>query len=152
MSHVSKLKTSITNPQALVRALVRIGIPMSRIEIHEQAQQCCGFHKEEKFMANVIVRKSTKLARGGCDIGWEKTEDGTYTAHVDDYNYGGGQQHYSSAWQTQVATYSNVETAKIEMEKRDIEYEEVRDDKNRIQIVARFKLEDGGRRVLREGR
>lgn len=152
MSHVASMKTKITNPQALVRALIRAGIPQSRIEVHEKAIQCCGYHTEEKYMANVVVRRKVSKVWGGCDIGWEKTADGTYVGHIDAFYYADLGQHYSTEWQTQVATFSNVEAAKMEMDSRDIEYDETRDDKGRIQIVARFKLEEDGRSLLLEGR
>jgi hypothetical protein len=145
MSHVATVKTKIGNPQALVRALLRVGIPQNRIEIHEQAIQCCGYHKEEKFMANVVVRKDIC----GSDIGWERAKDGTYVAHIDDYNYG-GRQHYSTAWQTQVATYCGIETTKMELDSQSIEYTEARDDRGRTQI--RFKLAEDPRAMLRRGR
>jgi len=128
MSHVATVKTKISNPQALVRALLRMGIAQDRIELHEKAIQCHGYHQEEKFMANVVVRKATY----GSDIGWEKTTDGTYAAHIDDYHYTG--QHYNTDWQTQVATYCNVEAVKILFEERNMEYTEKRTDRGLIQV------------------
>lgn len=144
MSHVATVKTKIRNPQALVRALTRVGIPQNRIEIHEQAIQCHGYHREEKFMANVVVRKGDS----GSDIGWERDKDGTYVAHIDDYHYCG--QHYSTEWQNQVATYCGVETTKMELDSQSIEYTEARDDRGRTQI--RFKLAEDPRAMLRRGR
>lgn len=142
MSHLAKLKTSVTDAQALVRALGRMGIDKSRIEVHDKAIQAKGYHQEETFNANVIVRKNGSF---GSDIGWEKDgRSGVFAAHLDEYNYSSG-QHYSKEWQNRLYTFYNVEKAKMELEAKGIEHEELVDDVGRVQVRARFNVQDRSR-------
>lgn len=149
MSHLAKFQSSVTDPRALVRALVQMGIQQSQIQCYEKAVQCHGYHNEETFQANVVVRHSGT----GSDIGWEKNADGSYTSHIDDYNYNaiGGNQHYDQAWQNKCYTRYNVEKSKMELEDRKIPYVEGRDDNGRTTITARFKT-DSNRLSQRGGR
>jgi hypothetical protein len=146
MSHVAKFQTAVVDLEALKRALIRMGIKPSQIEIHNQAIQAHGFHENETFMANLIVRRTQDF---GSDIGWERTKEGQYAAHLDDFNYN-GIQHYDTDWQTRLYTLYNVEKSKIELESRNIEYEETKDERGRYQIRARFQLDRGSR--IRTGR
>lgn len=141
MSHVAKMQTSITDPKALVEALKKCGIAQARIEVHDKAIQCQGYHAEEKFMANVVVRRK-EGAWGGSDIGWERGQDGRYVAHLDDYNYSANGQHYSEAWQTNLYTHYNIEKVRMELESRGLEYVEERDTLGRTQFRAKIPLQD----------
>jgi hypothetical protein len=127
-----------------------MGIQQSQIQCYEKAVRCHGFHENETFNANVVVRHKGSF---GSDIGWEKNPDGTYTSHIDNYNYksGGGEQHYDDAWQNKCYTRYNVEKSKMELEARNIPYVEGRDDNGRTTITARFRT-DSNRLSQRGGR
>jgi hypothetical protein len=138
MSHLAKFTTKVTDSEALKLALIRSGINASRIEICSEAKVCHGYHKEETFKANVIVRRSRDF---GSDIGWERNADGSFTVHSDAYNYG-SDQHYDVAWQTRLETLYGVEKAKLELAAKGIAYKEDVDEKGRMRLTARFQTQD----------
>ena len=88
MSHYSRVTTVIKSRAALVQALVDMGFKQSDIRVSDQAQQLQGYQGDKREQkANVILPRK---AVGGAsnDIGFELTEDGTYVAHVSDYDRG----------------------------------------------------------------
>jgi len=140
MSHLARMHTAVKDSEALIRALKRVGIPEQRIEYHEKAILARGYHQEETFNANVIVRKDGF----GSDIGWERNpKTGEFTAHLDEFHY--RNQHYSQEWQRNLYTFYNVEKCKMELDNKGMEYEEGTDNQNRPYIRARVVLEDNSR-------
>jgi hypothetical protein len=144
MSHFNDFETTITDPDALVRALARMGIQEKDIEKHSTAVRLNGYHAEEKNNAHVVVRRKV-FGTANSDIGWE-LKDGKYVAHIDEFDYGNGSP-FNKIWQTKLYTYYNVEKSKIEFEQRGIEYTESKDDKGRIQLRAKFKAQNVGPRI-----
>src|SRR5271157_5827026 len=105
MSHLSTLKTNVTDLEVLKRALISCGVNANRIEISDSPLTAHGYHKDA-FHANLVVHKAQNF---GSDIGWEKTEDGTYAVHTDGYNYGdrdrvGQTQCYDEPWTSRLMT------------------------------------------------
>jgi hypothetical protein len=137
MSHTLEFETTITNQDALVRALKRMGVPENCIEIHETATRLNTYHTEEHKFAHVIVRRRVFNNRHSSDIGWELV-DGVFKAHVDDFEYGGSSIHFNKEWQQKLYTYCNVETMKAEFGKQHMECTETVDKQGRIQLRAKF--------------
>ena len=142
MSHTLEFETTITNQEALIRALKRMGVPENLIEVHETAACLRTYHTEEYKKAHVIVRRSLE---NGChwmgrhsDIGWERNEDGVFVGHLDEFNYE-VLFHADKEWQQRLYTYCNVETLKIEYERQGMEYTETLDAQKRIVLRAKFK-------------
>ena len=138
MSHTLTFESVVMDQRALVRALVRIGVSESCIEVHEEPVPMRNYHENEETKANVIVRRKVFAGSRNSDIGWERTDEGTFVAHIDSYNYGDA-THFSEAWQQRLYTYYNVEATKIAFEKEGLEYTETTDTDGRIQLRAKFK-------------
>jgi Protein of unknown function (DUF1257) len=135
MSHLLDFKTQVTDKNALVRALERMGFK-GKVEVFDKAQILNGYHREDNKRGHIIVRKQNTGIPA--DIGFEQAEDGTYVAHIDEFHYASA-PHYNKAWQDKLYTYYNVEKSKMELEAKGISYDENRDDNGRIVIKATFK-------------
>jgi len=126
MSHYLDLKTTITDAEALARALTRMGIPRSAIQIHNKAVDMDGWNGQQR-KANVLVKKQwihdhqqqcdMKAGYAYSDMGFIQEADGSYKALVDDHNF-------SPAWVQKMSTYYNVEKTKIELDAKKITYSE----------------------------
>lgn len=140
MSHTLEFETTITNQEALIRALKRMGVPEHLIEVHETAQRLKTYHSEEYKKAHVIVRRDIDRFLSGAhsDIGWERNEDGVFVGHIDEYDYRIGMV-CDKEWQQKLYTYCNVETLKMEYERQGMEYTESLDAQKRIVLRAKFK-------------
>lgn len=146
MSHLNAFETEMTNQEALIRALIRMGINRNAIEVHTRAQPIVGYHgTEDAKVGHIIVR--ARAARIPSDIGWEK-QGASYVSHVDEFDYTGtgwvdggagpGSPIYNKAWQTNLLNFYNMEQAKMGLEARGIAYTEDRDEQNRLRLRAKF--------------
>ena len=152
MSHLSTLKTNITDLEALRRALLHCGVKASQIEISENTPLTARGYHADAFHANLVVHKPDKDF--GSDIGWEKTADGTYAVHTDGYDYRRGNpngQFYNESWTNRLNTRYAVEKAKMEFDARGIAYSESTDEKKRTVLTARFTSPEQSR-FVRMGR
>ena len=85
MSHLNEMKTSMTDREMLIRALMRhMKLRRQDIEVHDRAQRINGYHSEDNFVGNVIVRKGKSGIPS--DIGWE-FKNKIFLGHVDSYDY-----------------------------------------------------------------
>lgn len=141
MSHTLDFETVISDQDALIRALVRMGIERDKIEVHEKPALMNTYHGEDK-MAHVIVRRNLNSFSEGrnSDLGFERNDEDLFVGHIDDYDYNNGIQCYDKEWQQKLYTYCEVETAKISFEKKGMEYTETKDQQGRIQLRAKFKV------------
>lgn len=139
MSHTLEFETTITNQDALVSALKRMGIPENLIEVHETAQRLKAYHEEEVKYAHVIVRRDLNEFCHGTysDYGWERNEEGVFVGHLDEFDYHVGPR-LTREWQQKLYTYCNVETMKAEFDKQHMECTETVDNQGRIQLRAKF--------------
>ena len=141
MSHYNGFETTITNQEALVRALCRCNsregqiFTQSMIETHDKATHLYGYHGDQRVQtANVIIRR-VHVGSASNDLGFVKNKDGKFQAIISEYDSG----YYDQHWLTKLYTYYNVETSKMEYESRGIEYTESKDDAGRIQLRAKFQ-------------
>jgi len=138
VSHFVSIKTKVRDRLALVRALVRMGFSKDQIEVCDAAREMSDYYGGKK-MANVIIR--SRHSGIPSDIGFEKSKDGVYVAHVDEYKYSGG-THYNAAWQKKLYTYYGVEKAKMELDKQGhkigVNYFEDVDEKERPRLRVRL--------------
>jgi len=87
MSHLNEMKTTMTDREMLVRGLIRhMHLKRQDIEVHDRAQRINGYHKEDTFNGNVIVRRGKTGIPS--DIGWE-LKNGNFVGHVDSFDYSG---------------------------------------------------------------
>ena len=140
MSHTLDFETVVQDAEALKRALLRMEVPESLIEIHDSPVRLNTYHKEENKIAHVVVRRKLN-EHYSSDIGWERNDEGLFVGHIDEYHYCGEPTPpwYDAAWQKKLYTYYNVEATKIAFERQGMEYTESQDKQGRIQLRAKFK-------------
>lgn len=121
MSHYLDMKVPLTDCEAIVRSLGRMGIPRNAIEVHEKPVTMNGYGGQTR-KANIVVRKRNLEKHNACsyayaDLGFVENKDGTYTAYVDDSNF-------NKEWVNKMATYHHVEKAKMALDEKKITYKE----------------------------
>ena len=91
MSAYRLIKSQVSDGEAIVAALVDMGIPREAIEIHETPQSLHGYRGDRRAQkAHIIVRRKyiNKHFSSGAsnDLGFERKADGKYVVHVSDYD------------------------------------------------------------------
>jgi len=153
MSHTLNLKSTMTDSEAVVRALVRRGIDRNAIEVHDKAVTTQMF-SSQTAKANIVVRKEyieankrkigmdmSKYTAAFADVGFLQQADGTYAAVVDGSNF-------DKPWLDEVSQYYNAEKTKMELDKRKVKYVESRTSTGDIQIKAQFAQQQATNRRL----
>jgi len=138
MSHYIDILTQIYDRTALVRALERVGFK-NKIEVYDKAQNLHGYQGDtRKQVAHVIIRRQ-HVGSSANDIGFEKTKDGPFKAHISEFDSGSGSYSskralYGKDWQNKLYTYYGVEKAKMEFDKKGMAWEEDVDEKERPRL------------------
>lgn len=144
MSHFVPIKTSMKDVDSLVDALVAMGFKRENIEVHKTATTIRDYHKDTK-KANVAIRK--EYTGIPSDIGFEKETDGTFTSHLDDYDYSGwgnsknSVPRYDEAWSSKLQLNYNMEASKKSFKQNGWEFTETRDKDNNPVLLAREKVQ-----------
>lgn len=85
MSHYTAIQTEINDVDCLKKALEAMGF-MGKVEVYETAQPLYGYRGDVRAQkAHVIVRRKYVGAQSN-DIGFERQPDGTYKAHISEYD------------------------------------------------------------------
>jgi|WetSurMetagenome_2_1015567.scaffolds.fasta_scaffold225446_2 hypothetical protein len=134
MSHYNDFKTTLTDPKALERALRAYNLHGKKIifESHDKACTMQGYGGQTQS-ANIIIRKEQFNGLG--DMGFV-LKDGAYALVTDDYDR---RDHFTNPWMGELTMHYNVEKTKMELEAKNIPYEQLTDSKGRIQLRAKFK-------------
>ena len=92
MSAYVEVETKIKDRDALVEALKELRTKIGRnwtdadIEVHEEAQPLVGYMgKVRAQRAHVIIRRQS-VGPSANDIGFEQKEDGSFVAHISDFD------------------------------------------------------------------
>jgi hypothetical protein len=117
MSAYQEYVTEFSDLDCLIEAICqmtnRAGKQFTRdmIEVHAESKNLLGYHGDVRPQkANVIIRGMggagpNNVGGSANDIGWEKTEEGKYRAHISEYD----RSYYGEKWQSQLAqTYAEV--------------------------------------------
>jgi hypothetical protein len=121
MSHLNAMKTTMRDKEMLIRALCKhMKINRNQIEVHDKVTRIYGYHSEEIFQGNVIVRKEHTGIPS--DIGWELKGD-SFVGHVDAYDYQRGKV-YDPAWSMGLQQVYNHEVMKQGLTNKGIAYTE----------------------------
>ena len=84
MSHYTRVRTRITDPEVLVQALIALGFKAP--EYHATAQPLVGYRGDlRRQTAEVIVRRA-EIGRASNDIGFSRRPDGTYEAIISEFD------------------------------------------------------------------
>jgi len=91
MSHFTRVRTALRDPELLAKALGAVGLTP---EVHEQAQPLYGYQGDVRpERAEVIVRRE-HLGRLSNDIGFRRAVDGAFEAIVSQFD----RQEYGEPW------------------------------------------------------
>jgi len=133
LSHFVEITTAIKNEQALIRALERVGFK-NKIEVHETAQHLYGYQGDRRSQKAHVILRRKYVGHASNDIGFEKTSEGIYRAHISEFDH----NNYGQVWQKNLQKLYAVELSKMEFEKKGWEYEEDVDEKNRPRLRVRL--------------
>jgi hypothetical protein len=157
MSHLDEFQTEMTDQEALIKALCRMGFTRDQIEVHERAQTIIGYHgTEDRKVGHIIIRQA--YSRIPSDIGWEK-KNGNFVGHVDAFDYRGpgwrdrckggiNNVIYDKTWNVQLLNNYNFEKSKMALEARGIKCTECKDSRGRLQLRAIMKINKLKTKVL----
>jgi hypothetical protein len=90
MSEYLDCETQIKDREELINALVDLGIAKSHIEVHNSPVALEGYQGDSRQQKAHIVIRRQHVGSASNDIGFEKTENGTYRAWVSAYDKGHG--------------------------------------------------------------
>ena len=132
MSHYMKIKTKIKSQDSLVKALCKMGYKENQIEVHEEATCLYGYQGDaRKDKANIIIRRKNVGSMSN-DIGYRRTEDGTFEAVISQYD----SNKHNKAWQEGVEMHYGVEQTKKAFHQYGWQYEEKTNDKGQVVLVG----------------
>ena len=93
MSHFSEFITNMNDEESLVQALESMGF-QGKIERYQIAQPLYGYMGDVRQQkAHIIIRRKY-VGQASNDIGFEKQANGTYKAHISDYD----KKKYNQQW------------------------------------------------------
>jgi hypothetical protein len=84
MSHFTTIKTRLGDVSALVVALNDIGF--KEVELHETAQHLFGYQGDQRQQTAEVIVRRRYLGRASNDLGFKRSEDGTFTAIISEYD------------------------------------------------------------------
>ena len=142
MSHFVNIVTQMKDGTALVRALEKLGFK-GKVEVYEVAQNLYGYQGDKRSQKAHIILRRKHVGPSSNDIGFEKQADGSYAAHISEFDGGTGQYADSRArsgakWQGQLKAYYGLEKSKMEFDKKHLKYVEDVDEQNRPRLRVKF--------------
>ena len=135
MSRYATILTEFKDSDALLVAIAETGDwTIEQIEVHDVPQHLFGYTGDKRQeMAHIIVRRK-HVGSSSNDIGFVKTEDGTYEAIISEYD----SRKFGPAWNKQL--------------KCNYAYEKIRKDMTqRGRRVSRFREANGTQRIVVTG-
>ena len=148
MSHFNDFETSMTDKEALLRALVRCDfragiLNKNNIECHDNPASLYGYQNDRRQQtAHVIIRRN-HVGGSSNDLGFVQEASGNYKAIISDFD----SSYYNPQWLGKLTTYYNIEKSKMELDAQNIPYTEVKDALGRIQLRAKFKTDTNVSRI-----
>lgn len=115
MSLYCVIKTEFKNSNALILALMETGQwSKEQIEVHSEPQNLFGYRgdlRSEK--ADIIIRRKN-VGPSSNDIGFQKNEDGTYTAVISEFD----KTKYSEHWTNKLKQSYSYHAIRIQQESK----------------------------------
>lgn len=136
MSHYTQTEIGeITDEECLVKALEALGF-MGKIERHDVASFLYGYHGDRRPQkAHVVIRRQ-HIGSASNDIGFERQANGTYVAHISEYDQRIG---YGDKWVKKVKQAYAAEKILKEAKKKGIRtLKTQKDGKIRIELAIAY--------------
>ncbi|MEV0218346.1 DUF1257 domain-containing protein [Streptomyces sp. NPDC050704] len=97
MSHFTRVRTALRDPDLLVQALATLGF--TTVETHDTPQTLYGYQGDARpDRAEVIIRRR-HIGRLSNDIGFRRRDDGAFEAVISEYD----RSRYDQPWLTRLA-------------------------------------------------
>ncbi|MGP3971712.1 DUF1257 domain-containing protein [Streptomyces sp. 6N223] len=98
MSHFTRVRTELRDPELLAAALAAVGFPATAVETHDAPQTLYGYRGDARpERAEVIIRRR-HIGQASNDIGFRRRDDGRFEAIISDYD----RNRYDQAWLTRL--------------------------------------------------
>lgn len=97
MSHFTRVRTALRDPDLLVQALAAVGF--TTVEAHDTPQTLYGYLGDARPDRAEIVIRRAHIGRVSNDIGFRRRDDGTFEAVISEYD----RRRYDQPWLTKVA-------------------------------------------------
>ena len=132
MSHFTKLRTSITDPALLLKALADLGF--KECEFHEHAQPLRGYLGDVRSQTGEVIVRRKHLGRLSNDMGFKRNSTGTFDAIISGYD----RSKYSQDWLNRLAQRYAYHATREKLEEQgfDLISEETKDGES-IRLVLR---------------
>jgi hypothetical protein len=143
MSHYVNVVTIMKDQEALIKALGRLGFDKVKLEVHEKAQNLYGYQGDKRSqVAHIIIRKEF-VGSSANDIGFERQANGSFAAHISEFDQGTGQYsgsegRYGKTWQGKLVAFYGVEKSKMELTKKGLKYYEDVDEQQRPRLKVKL--------------
>jgi hypothetical protein len=109
-----------------------MGFDKNKVEVHDQAQNLYGYQGDVRNQkANIIICRK-HISSSANDIGFELQEDGTYAAHISDFDKG----RFNETWRADLEMHYGIEQAKTAFANEGWSYIETVDEQNNIQLIG----------------
>src|SRR5690606_38931900 len=87
MSEYVSVETHFKDTESLVCALAEPGNwPREQIEVHKHAQHLYGYQGDVRPQSAHIIIRRKHSGKAANDIGYERLDNGTYIAHISEYD------------------------------------------------------------------
>jgi hypothetical protein len=105
LSHFTRIRTQLRDPEVLVEALASVG--HNTVEVHDRPQTLYGYQGDaRREKAEVVIRRQ-HVGSASNDIGFARREDGTFEAIISEYD----RTKYNATWLTKLThSYSHAAT------------------------------------------
>lgn len=137
MSHYTEVKLAIKDQDALLEALRELGFSGDRVEVHEESVALHGWGGGLRPQrAHVVIpRKKTGLSASN-DIGFERLADGTYKAHISEYD----SHTFDARWVNRLTQLAGVHAATSRAQALGHQVKRIDADNGQIKLVVTGRL------------
>lgn len=141
MSKYCEVKTEFRSEAALIAAMMETQPKWTRemIEVHQEPQHLYGYTGDKREQrAHIIVRRQ-HVQDAANDLGFERTAEGTYRAHISNYDRGhDGKGAYGDAWMQRLRQNYAYHAVRLQQEAQG-------------RTVSRERLPNGRQRLMVRG-
>ena len=115
MSHYAEIELQMSGDiEAVIRALCDMGWKRSQIESHAERVNLYGYQNDVREQkAHVVIRRQN-VGGASNDLGFERRWDGTWIAHISDYD----RAKYNANWQQRLLSRWAIQRTGLEAERR----------------------------------
>lgn len=133
MSHFTRIRTQLRDPEVLVEALAGVG--HHHVEVHDTPQTLYGYQGDARPETAEVVIRRQHVGSASNDIGFARRADGTFEAIISEFD----RRKYDAGWLTRLThSYSHAATLRYaETHGYEVATDEVQEDGSRRLTLRR---------------